>query len=526
MYWADKIAFELIKKNPKQKKFVLASGITPSGIVHIGNFRDIITSDLVSRSLKAKGYKVNMIFSWDNYDRLRKVPINVPESFFQYLGQPLTEIPDPNNIYSSYAEQFQIELEEVLPKLGINIQFIDQSKMYKSNIYFPKIKIAMQKRRQIAKILAEFRTQGMTKKEIDNYYPLQVYCKKCKSSMQTKIISYDEENILNYYCGCSNKETVDISKENIGKLSWKIDWAMRWSFEKVDFEPGGSDHSSPGGSFDISQKISKEIFERASPYYQGYSFIGIEGAFKMSSSKGTGITPKELLKIYEPKLLRWLFARTLPKKSFTLFFNSEIIRQYNEFDKKVSLFHQQKLKPNQKREIELSSIKTGVDPKEGGISFRQVSSFGQIAQGNFKEFKIICERMGLKLKNKKEIAERLEKSYNWIRDYMPENKISLRSDQNIKYYNNLSTLEKAEIALLTKEIKGNWSLKDLTALVYEIPNNKKFDNDKKKEAQRQFFKNVYKMLISQETGPRLPTFLLAIGQEKIKKLLIIKRPVA
>ena len=46
MHWADVLADELLKK---QKKHVLATGITPSGPIHIGNMREILTTDAVYR---------------------------------------------------------------------------------------------------------------------------------------------------------------------------------------------------------------------------------------------------------------------------------------------------------------------------------------------------------------------------------------------------------------------------------------------------------------------------------------------
>jgi HSP90 family molecular chaperone len=49
-----------------------------------------------------------------------------------------------------------------------------------------------------------------------------------------------------------------------------------------------------------------------------------------------------------------------------------------------------------------------------------------------------------------------------------------------------------------------------------------FSNKEKKTAQRNFFKNTYHMLIDQDTGPRLPTFLIALGKEKSKQLLEVK----
>ncbi len=523
MHWAEKIAEDLIKKNPNKKKFVLASGITPSGKVHIGNFRDIITSDLVSRSLQEKGYKVNIIFSWDNYDRLRKVPSNVPISFTQYIGQPISDIPDPYKINSSYSLYFEKEFEDTLPLLGIDPRFINQSEMYKQNRYYYRIKEAMQKRTKIAGILEKFRTQGMTEQEKKDYYPLQIYCKKCNNSINTKILSYNNEDILTYVCKCGNNEEIDVSKENIGKLNWKVDWAMRWAFEKVDFEPGGADHSSPGGSFDVSSKIAKEVFQIDPPYYQGYGFVGIEGTSKMSSSKGTGITLKSLLKIYEPELLRWLFSRTLPNKSLTLSFNTEIIRQYDEFDKKNLAYHNNKLNSIQKKEIEFSAIRPNKIPEVLGISFRQLSSLGQVAQNDLKELKRILKEIKIEIKNSErqrtKLKERLNKTINWINEFMPELKINLLKNPNKDYYYNLSDEEKSHINRLVQEIDNCWNIEELTKLIYEIPKKPNFNDQEKKEVQKYFFKNVYNLLIGEDKGPRLATFLIAIGKERVKKIL-------
>ncbi len=59
-HWADIIAEKLISLNPKKKKFICAAGISPSGTVHIGNFRDVITVDLVGKALKEKKKEVEI----------------------------------------------------------------------------------------------------------------------------------------------------------------------------------------------------------------------------------------------------------------------------------------------------------------------------------------------------------------------------------------------------------------------------------------------------------------------------------
>ncbi|MCS7134683.1 MAG: lysine--tRNA ligase [Candidatus Pacearchaeota archaeon] len=518
IHWADKIAEKLIKEHEK-KKFVCAAGITPSGKVHIGNFRDVITSDLVCRALKDKGCQAELIFFWDDFDKLRKIPKGIPIEFEKYLGMPLTEIPDPYECHESYAKHFESEFEEVLPFLGIRPKIIYQAEMYKKNKYYKEIKKALQEREKIAKIFGKFKTQGISKEEKKRFFPLNVYCRKCRKS-STKIINYEDDNI-EYICLCNYKETANIKKENIGKLSWKVDWAMRWYYYSVDFEPGGSDHATPGGSFDVAKEIVTKIFKAKPPLFIGYAFVGIKGATKMSSSKGIGIAPKELLNIYEPELLRWIFCKTLPQRPITFFFDSHIIKQYDEFDREIENLHRNKLSEIKKRQLEFSSIIHGKIPEERNANFRQVASFGQVVQGNLEELKKIFERLGQKYKEKY-LKIRFEKSQNWIKNFMPELAIRVRETPNYSYYEKLKKEEKEQLKRFVDEMEKYWSLEKLTWFIYEIPKKSEMTEEEKKKAQRNFFKIIYNMLIDKDTGPRLPTLLMALGKEKVKKLLTIE----
>ena len=44
MHWSEEIAQRLIDRNPQKEEYVCAAGISPSGSIHIGNFRDVVTS--------------------------------------------------------------------------------------------------------------------------------------------------------------------------------------------------------------------------------------------------------------------------------------------------------------------------------------------------------------------------------------------------------------------------------------------------------------------------------------------------
>ena len=65
-HWADQQAERIIKQKGDLPSYTCASGITPSGTVHIGNFREIITVDLVVRALRDHGKNVRFIYSWDD----------------------------------------------------------------------------------------------------------------------------------------------------------------------------------------------------------------------------------------------------------------------------------------------------------------------------------------------------------------------------------------------------------------------------------------------------------------------------
>ena len=142
----------------------------------------------------------------------------------------------------------------------------------------------------------------------------------------------DDTTALTYVCECGHSETVELSTHHRGKLVWKVDWPMRWAYEGVIFEPSGVDHQSPGSSFVVGGELVREVFGGEQPIGPMYAFVGISGMAKMSSSKGSVPTPSDALEIMEPQVLRWLYARRKPQQSFTVAFDQEIYRLYDEWD--------------------------------------------------------------------------------------------------------------------------------------------------------------------------------------------------
>ena len=93
----------------------IATGITPSGPVHIGNMREVMTAEAVYRALLDRGVEAQLIYIADTFDRLRRLYPFLPESFNEHIGKPLSEIPCPTGCCGSYADHF---LKSVLEEHG------------------------------------------------------------------------------------------------------------------------------------------------------------------------------------------------------------------------------------------------------------------------------------------------------------------------------------------------------------------------------------------------------------------------
>lgn len=500
--WAKSVAKKILELNSEKEAYTVAAGISPSGVVHFGNFRDVITAYMVKDALISEGKKAKMIFSWDNFDRLRKVPSGVPEAFSVHIGKPLSKVPDPFGEFSSYAERFQAPFVIAMQKLGIDIEYRDQTKMYESGVYDEMIKHAMLNRKEIGEVLVSFMTEkAIGEKKIDiedyknNFYPISIYS-RFTGKDSTKILKYDDDMTVTYLCLETKKEdVVNLRETHIAKLNWKIDWPMRWAFEGVDFEPGGSDHAAPGGSYDVASVFADKVFKVKPPVFVEYMFVGIHGlGAKMSGSKGNAVSPLDLLDIYTPALLKWLYYRKDPNQTFELAFDSEIYRQYDEFDRE----HENKK----------------------SISFRQMVGLGQILQWQMDKIVEILGELNLDY-SVSSVEERMPLAKNWLNKYNQGEIIELRDELNKKYFVELPDSRKENIRKLFVELSADKhkTIADLELLTYHIPKDASLSEVDLKKEQRIFFKDVYNLLITRDTGPRLGTFLWAIDRRKALELL-------
>jgi len=529
MHWSEKIAKELITQRPDKEEYVCAAGISPSGTVHIGNFRDVATAYFVALALRKMGKKARLLISWDEFDRCRKIPANVREvvgdTYDGYIGCPYVDIPDPWGCHENYAVHGEKEFMEGIAPFGIEVDWRYQADMYRSGKYVEHVLTALQKRGEIFDILDSFRTQEAQPGEREAYYPVAIYCPHCKKDT-TKIVSLTEDcHVAHYKCACGHEGDFDFTTDFNCKLAWKIDWPMRWMYEGVDFEPGGKDHASPTGSYQTSKVIAKKIYGIEPPLFQGYEFIGLRGATgKMSSSSGLNLSPEQMLKLYQPEVMLWLYAKTEPLRAFDFCFDEGILKQYFEFDKMLEACRSGKA--DELTQAIMYNCKVEgreVNPVPMGL----LVQMGSVVDFNIPMLETVFEKIGTPYKEA-DFKDRLERAKYWLEQCAPEQVNRLRTGRNWDVYETLSEEEKTEIKLLHEYLSGDgYTLEELNTSLYAIsakvwglePGTKEL-----KGKQGNFFKTVYKLLIDKEKGPRLYLFLYAIEKARYLGLLDFSYP--
>ncbi|GHO53001.1 lysine--tRNA ligase [Ktedonobacter robiniae] len=537
--WVAKIS-DRVEQHVRQVKgehatIICASGLSPSGTVHLGNMREIMTVHLVAEELRARGWQVEHIQFWDDYDRLRKVPAGIPESFASYIGQPLCEVPDPFGVYASYADRYITEFSESIAPLNLPMTQVRQSIAYREGRYTHKVKQALAQRGEIFDILAEYQTRQEQQETVSErraaYYPYKVYCEACGKDT-TQIQHYEEATAsIDYSCQhCQHSGAFSLNEKNSGKLVWKVDWPMRWSEAQVDFEPAGADHSTPGSSFTVGQRIVQEIFHSPAPQYAAYAFVGMEGRVKISSSVGTDASPANALSILEPAILRWLYIRRANNQPFNIDFGQGLLRLYDEWDSLV-----RQVAAGKVNEANLVAYQRAIQTSLGAVKraertvpFSLLASTLDVTQGNLEQVLRIATQS---LKEEEpltpaQLEPRLTCAANWINNYLPEDERTfIRASFDTETYAQLGESEQEALRLLVVELEGAWNLDVLTDLMYRIPKQvRELPADapatpELKQAQRAFFAAIYTLICGSDTGPRIPTLMLSLGKEKVKSLL-------
>ena len=530
-HWADQQAERIIKQKGELDLYTCASGITPSGTVHIGNFREIITVDLIVRALRDRGKNVRFIYSWDDYDVFRKVPGNMPkpEVLEKYLRYPITMVPDTFERDENYARHHEKDIENQLPRVGIHPEFLYQASRYRANRYAEGMKTAMRHRDVIKDCLNTYRDDEHKMKPEDVYWPVAAFCCNCNKDT-TEILDYDGEYGITYKCtSCGHVEKGDLRTSKEFKLGWRVDWPMRWNEEKVVFEPGGKDHISPGGSYDTAKLVSKRLYNWDAPVTMKYDFVKLKGVpGKMSSSKGKVISLIDALEVYQPEVLRYIFAQNKVDHEFSISFDLDVVTVYEAYDRTERIAWGKELpkeKDEKKREsiinhekriYELSQVEPGFPKAEPyQIGFRLLTTLLQTYSGDIDA--VIKSLGDVKPEQEEVLRRRCVCAWYWINesapDCAPDFCFKIRDDgTTAKLPHALADAVKKVHDEVLPKISSFQTDRDCQEAIYAVATSLGIDA-------KQLFTALYEVIIGKDQGPRLGSFMRIIEAGKLERLL-------
>jgi lysyl-tRNA synthetase class 1 len=530
--WSERLAEEVDARVAPGETVVCASGISPSGPIHMGNLREVFTTHLVAEALRARGREVVHLHSWDDYDRLRKVPAGVGSDFAEYIGMPLASVPDPWDAGAgSYAEHWMGEFTDALRVLGIEMHEVRQSAQYPAGAYNASIRRAMDARERIFDTLAEQQTTGRHETPVEErrraYYPFKPFCETCGRD-DTQVTAWDG-TVATYRCRHGHDATMSLADgEPIsGKLVWKVDWPMRWAYEGVDFEPAGEDHHAPTGSYTVGSALVREIFGGEPPHSAVYSFVSLAGmGGKLSGSAGGAPIPATALRVLEPAIVRWLYIRRLPSQGFAIDLSAKGVQKlYDEWDRFVANATGPDATASDAAMHRLA-VRTSageVAATERRVSFRLLAAAADLTQGNREQIaRIVAQHLddppqraaatldaapppeaardlagpaprgtpplddpppraevavdgsaaprGAVLDDLlEELEPRLSCAIAYVDLLAPEQRTTVRASFDEETWSQLDGAAREGVRALADEMHDAWTLEGLTALVYAIP---------------------------------------------------------
>ena len=544
----------------------VASGISPSGPIHLGNLREIMTPHLVADEIRRRGVDCDHILSWDDYDRLRRVPAGVDQSWAEHIGKPLTSVPaPPGSPHASWAEHFRAPMEAALAPAGRRVpgHQPDADVHLRARTWSRCCSRCASARRSTrcsagtgrraapaqavpaGATAAEAEAAAGRGRGVRGRRPRTTAGRARATSRTSRTArsatatsrpspaTTTTPREMSYTCACGHSETVLLSQFRRGKLVWKVDWPMRWAYEGVIFEPSGVDHQLARLLVRGRRPARQRDLRRQQPIGPMYAFVGITGMAKMSSSarrrSDGGVTRWRSWKSSCCAGCTRGAGRTRPSTSPS---SQEMHRLYDEWDAV-----ERRVRRRGRVGRWNSARTTGRSaPRRANCRAPR----GRCRTGRWPRWPTSppasrCRCCGSCATSTP--RTRSPRSTRCARGWTGRSAGSttqLPAGQRTRRARGAgprgagrarATPSAARCKLLVDGLDEHWSLDGLTTLVYAVPKLQAgLAADAKptpelKVAQRQFFALVYRLLIGTDTGPRLPTLLLAAGPARVRALL-------
>jgi lysyl-tRNA synthetase class 1 len=511
MSWLD----DLEKKLHQVEEQVVNDAKSPSGKPHVGALRGVLIHDAVYKFLKEKGIKVKNIYGSDDYDPMDELPGGYPaEMYEKYLGAPLSNVPaPPDSKQKDLAMHFISDFFKIFKELGVEAELYYMRDYYKSGFFNEAIDTLLRRAKEVREIYKRVSHADRP----DNWYPVQVVCEKCGKLGTTQVIDFDgkevtyvcREDMVSWAKGCGHVGKIS-PFDGVGKLPYKVEWAAKWKYFGITIEGAGTDHNTRGGSRDVANAVSRQIFNYEPPVNIPYGFFLMGGA-KMSSSKGIGATARDMANFLPPEVLRFLMLNTQPKRAINFEPSQNYITKlFNDYDRLHNkVISNQELADYEKQIYSLSNVFT--EENYEVIDFSLVVTLIQLPHVDI--YKKAEERLGRKLTEieKTKLDRRIQAAKYWLENLAPEEELFQLQETLPAEANELDIVQLGFLRTFADFVENiEWTENKLQSAIFDAarltPINPK-----------QAFAAIYRVLLNKNRGPKAGSLISAIDKNFIQK---------
>ncbi|HEY4264677.1 MAG TPA: lysine--tRNA ligase [Micropepsaceae bacterium] len=470
------------------------TGYGPSGLPHIGTFGEVARTSWVRQAFETMSdVPTRLVAFSDDMDGLRKVPDNVPnqEMLRDYLGKPLTAIPDPFGTHPSFGAHNNARLKTFLDRFGFRYEFYSATDCYRSGRFDTALLTVLSHYEKVRDVVLP--TLGPDRRA--TYSPFLPLCPRTGRVLQVPVVAWDAQAGTIVYEEDGRRNEVPVTGGHC-KLQWKADWAMRWLALGVDYEMSGKDLIP---SVELSTRIVR-VLGGEPPETLTYELFLDESGQKISKSKGNGLSVDEWL-AYGPEESLALFMFQKPRAAKRLYFDA-IPRAVDDYLAFLSQYHRAGTEPAAALENPVWFLHVGTPPSENyPVSFALLLNL--VSASGTHERDVL---------------------WGFIRAYAPDAGPKTHPGLDrlvtyaLKYYEDFVRPQKRYRPATPKEREALSALADalenmaeerdaetVQAAVYEIGKTHGF------EPLRDWFKAIYEVALGQEQGPRFGSFAALFG---------------
>jgi len=496
---ARKVLHRYQGKTPSKGYVLFETGYGPSGLPHIGTFGEVARTTMVRHAFTLLSELPTKLYAFsDDMDGLRKVPDNIPnqEMIREHLGKPLTRIPDPFGTHESFGHHNNARLKAFLDTFGFEYEFVSSSECYFSGRFDKSLLSVLAHYDEIINVMLP--TLGEERRA--TYSPFLPICAETGRVLQVPVVERDEKAGTIVYKREDGKLVETPVTGGHCKLQWKADWGMRWAAFEVDYEMSGKDLID---SVKLSSQICKILGKTPPEGFNYELFLDADGT-KISKSKGNGLTIEEWLQ-YAPEESLAYFMYQSPRKAKRLYFDV-IPRAVDEYLSFLEKFPEQP--PDQKLNNPVWHVHDGTPPKEElPLSFGILLNLASVCNTEDKSVLwgfISQYAPGASPKTMPMVDRLVGYAIAYYRDFVKPN----------KHYRSPNDEERKALEDLAQSLKGlPRDPEVIQTQVFEVGKRHNYPN------LRDWFQALYQILLGQDEGPRMGSFIALYGVNETVALI-------